>query len=54
MRTRRRAEDGRSFLFAINHSRTEATIQASGIDLLSGGRFGGVVEAGGMAVIAED
>lgn len=52
--TRRRAADGASFLFAINHSRSSASVQAAGRDLLSGDRFGGTVAAGGVAVIAED
>jgi beta-galactosidase len=52
--TRRRSDDGRSFLFAINHSRSSATVQASGAELLSGKPFEGTVPAGGVAVIAED
>ena len=52
--TRRRSADGRSFLFAINHTRTAATVRASGTDLLAGERFSGTVEAGSVAVIAED
>ena len=52
--TRRRAADGRSFLFAINHSRSSATVHASGVDLLTGERFSGMVDAGSVAVIAED
>ncbi|MGK3958884.1 beta-galactosidase [Arthrobacter sp. R4] len=52
--TRRRAADGSSFLFAINHSRSSASVRAVGTDLLSGDRFGGTIEAGGVAVIAED
>lgn len=52
--TRRRAADGSSFLFAINHSRSAASVQAAGTDLLSGKRFAGTVEAGDVAVIAED
>ncbi|WP_457963454.1 beta-galactosidase [Arthrobacter sp. D1-29] len=52
--TRRRSDDGRSFLFAINHSRSSATVRASGIDLLTGDRFEGSVEGGSVAVIAED
>ncbi|TAP41043.1 beta-galactosidase [Arthrobacter sp. S39] len=52
--TRRRAADGSSFLFAINHSRSSASVQATGTDLLTGDRFGGTVEAGAVAVIAED
>jgi beta-galactosidase len=51
--TRRRAE-GRSFVFAINHSRADATVRVVGADLLSGERFTGTVPAGGVAVIAED
>ncbi len=52
--TRRRAADGSSFLFAINHTRSAAPVQAAGTDLLTGERFAGTVEAGGVAVIAED
>jgi beta-galactosidase len=52
--TRRRTDDGRSFLFAINHSRSLGAVQASGVDLLSGERFDGAVPAGGVVVIAED
>jgi beta-galactosidase len=52
--TRRRAADGSSFLFAINHSLSSASVQASGTDLLSGERFAGTVAAGSVAVIAED
>ncbi|MEW9872921.1 beta-galactosidase [Arthrobacter sp. HS15c] len=52
--TRRGAADGSSFLFAINHSRSSASVQAAGTDLLTGDRFGGTVEAGAVAVIAED
>lgn len=51
---RRRADDGGSFLFAINHSRLAAAVEASGIDLLTGAPFAGSVEGGGVAVIAED
>jgi beta-galactosidase len=51
---RRLAADGSSFLFAINHSRSSAAVHASGVDLLTGGRFCGTVEAGSVAVIAED
>lgn len=52
--TRRRSDDGRSFLFAINHSRSSASVQASGVELLSGERFEGSVPAGGVVVVAED
>lgn len=51
---RRRSADGRSFLFAINHTRDDVTVKADGDELLSGARFGGVVPAGAVAVIAED
>ena len=37
--TRRRAADGSSFLFAINHSRSAAAVQAAGTDLLTGDGF---------------
>jgi beta-galactosidase len=52
--TRRRANDGRTYLFAINHSREDATVKADGAELLSGARFSGVVPAGAVAVIAEN
>jgi beta-galactosidase len=52
--TRRRSDDGRSFLFAINHSRSSGSVQASGVDLVSGERFDGTVPAGGVVVVAED
>jgi beta-galactosidase len=52
--TRRRAADGSSFLFAINHTRSSATVRASGVDLLTGGRFSGTVDPGSVAVVAED
>jgi beta-galactosidase len=52
--TRRRSDDGRSFLFAINHSRSSASVQASGVELLSGERFEGSVPAGGVVVVSED
>ncbi|MCU1568520.1 MAG: beta-galactosidase, partial [Pseudarthrobacter sp.] len=50
----RRRSDGRTFLFAINHSRSAGAVQASGVDLLSGERFDGTVPAGGLVVVAED
>jgi beta-galactosidase len=52
--TRRRSADGRSFLFAINHSRSDASVDAAGTDLLTGEPFPGTVAAGSVAVIAED
>ncbi|MCU1436789.1 MAG: beta-galactosidase [Pseudarthrobacter sp.] len=51
---RRRADSGGSYLFAINHTRSAAAVEAAGIDLLSGSAFAGTVEAGSVAVIAED
>ncbi len=51
---RRRSADGGSFLFAINHTRSAASVQASGRDLLTGDAFSGIVPAGGVAVIAEE
>ncbi len=51
---RRRAADGHSFLFAINHGQEDVTVKADGGELLSGARFTGVVPAGAVAVIAED
>ena len=52
--TRRVTADGQRFLFAINHGREYAAVKADGEELLGGGRFGGVVPGGGVAVIAED
>ena len=52
--TRRVAADGRRFLFAINHGREDAEVKADGEELLGGGRFGGFVPGGAVAVIAED
>lgn len=51
--TRRRGDDGSSFLFAINHGTTEAAVAATGQELISGVAFTGVVAAGAVAVIAE-
>ncbi|WP_411374269.1 beta-galactosidase [Arthrobacter sp. MPF02] len=50
---RRRADDGHSFVFAINHTRADAFVQAAGQDLLTGEPFTGSVPAGSVAVIAE-
>lgn len=50
---RRHSSDGQRFLFAINHTRAEASVHASGTELLTGGAFSGTVPAGGVAVIAE-
>jgi beta-galactosidase len=51
---RRRADSGGSYLFAINHTRSAAAVEAVGIDLLTGSAFAGTVEAGSVAVITED
>lgn len=51
---RRRADSGGSYLFAINHTRSAAAVEAVGIDLLAGSAFAGTVEAGSVAVIAEE
>jgi beta-galactosidase len=51
---RRRSGNGQSFLFAINHSRSDAALDTSGTDLLTGDPFAGLVPAGGVAVVAED
>ena len=50
---RRRSADGQGFLFAINHTRSDAAVEASGQDLLTGEPFPGRVPAGGVAVVAE-
>ncbi|BCW80013.1 beta-galactosidase [Arthrobacter sp. NicSoilC5] len=50
---RRMAADGQSFLFAINHTRSAASVSATGADLLTGEPFAGTVPAGGVAVVAE-
>jgi beta-galactosidase len=50
---RRFASDGRSFLFAINHTKADAAVTATGLDLLTGEPFPGTVPAGRVAVIAE-
>lgn len=51
---RRRADSSGSYLFAINHTGSAAAVEAVGIDLLTGSAFAGTVEAGSVAVIAED
>ena len=52
----RRTGDGRSYLFALNHTDDEAVVAASGTDLLTGARYPGEVRvpAGGVAVLRED
>lgn len=50
---RRFSSDGQSYLFAINHTRSDASVSAAGTDLLAGETFSGTVPAGGVAVIAE-
>jgi beta-galactosidase len=51
---RRYTSDGGSFLFAINHTRSDAIVSAAGTDLLTREAFAGTVPAGGVAVVAED
>lgn len=51
--TRRRAADGTGYLFAVNHGTSDAVVDASGRDLISGTPFAGVLAAGAVAVIAE-
>lgn len=50
---RRSSSDGQSYLFAINHTRSDASVSAAGTDLLTGGTFAGTVPAGGVAVVEE-
>jgi beta-galactosidase len=50
---RRMSADGQSFLFAINHTRSAASVSATGTNLLTGESFVGTVPAGGVAVVAE-
>ncbi|MDR2373355.1 MAG: beta-galactosidase [Bifidobacteriaceae bacterium] len=51
----RRLGDGRSYLFAINHTNKDLSVAASGIDLLSGERLSGAptIAAGTVRVIDE-
>lgn len=53
--TRRTAEDGRSWVFAINHSASEATIAVAGTDLVAQQPVQGTLTltAGGVAVVRE-
>jgi beta-galactosidase len=53
---RRSHEDGRSYLFAINHSDDPATVPATGRDLLTGNPWAPTrpLEPGECAVIRED
>ncbi|MDP9888824.1 beta-galactosidase [Pseudarthrobacter enclensis] len=50
---RRHSPNGQNFLFAINHTRADAPVSATGTDLLTGAPFPGSVPAGGVAVVAE-
>ena len=51
--TRRVAEDGTSFLFALNHGSDPATLHADGTDLLSGRQVDGAIQvpAGDVMVV---
>jgi len=53
---RRRAEDGRSWVFAINHTDAPATLALTGHDLVGDRVASGdlVVAAGGVAVVREE
>ncbi|MFJ8790552.1 beta-galactosidase [Streptomyces sp. NPDC102462] len=53
--TRRTAPDGRSWLFAVNHTGRPARVAATGVDLFSGVRSAGevTVPAGDVAVLVE-
>ncbi len=53
--TRRRRDDGISFVFAINHTDADAAVICSGTDLLSGEEVAGSlsVPAGGVVVVRE-
>ena len=52
---RRKAADGSSYLFAINHGQAEAAATGSGVDLLTGESFIGsvAVPAGGVRVVRQ-
>ncbi|THV38626.1 beta-galactosidase [Glycomyces buryatensis] len=52
---RRSHEDGRSYLFAINHTETESRVPATGTDLLTGADWTAEtpIPPGGIAVIHE-
>jgi beta-galactosidase len=52
----RHADDGRSWLFVLNHTGSVALVPASGTDLLSGRQITGMLELapGGVAVVRED
>ena len=53
--TRRHADDGRSWLFVVNHTDAGVDVEARGLDLVSGKSADGVVtvDAGGVAVVRE-
>jgi beta-galactosidase len=54
--TRRRAEDGRSWVFLVNHGGEPLEVPVTGLDLVSTLRTDGVLQlaAGGVAVVEED
>ncbi|WP_077489036.1 beta-galactosidase [Sinomonas mesophila] len=51
---RRRGTDGTGWLFALNHTDRDLPLAATGTELLSGEAFGGIVAAGGAAVVREE
>ena len=54
--TRRRAEDGQSWVFAINRTDRPLAVPVAGVDLATGRHTGGQCDlaAGGVAVVRED
>ncbi len=49
--TRRRAADGTGYLFAVNHGTSDAVVDASGRDLISGTPFAGVLAAAAFLLV---
>jgi beta-galactosidase len=50
---RRRHSDGPSYLFLFNHGSAPATVEATGVDLLTGAPWRGRLDAGAVAVLRE-
>ena len=53
---RRHGDDGRSWLFVLNHTAAGVQVPVSGLELLSGRRVAGQlgIAPGGVAVVRED
>jgi beta-galactosidase len=49
----RRSAEGRTYLFLLNHGDNAATVDTSGVDLLTGAPFTGTLPAHGVAVIRQ-